>query len=216
MKISRCCGKLNLNITIDIRGFIFNRWVLLILFLTFAYYVVQYPIISNSVYYSLATASLVYTAIIAAYDFQVRRNERKLDYAIDFMNQFDSVELRRLRDFTRVLRKHMPNISEKELMDYLNPNNKKAIKELLEKYGYLCDKNEDINMERELVFLFNYWQQVYLGIAWGFADSKFLCHTLKPVFDSQYDRFIPWIEENIKPHDSNQYEDLQKFRKMSI
>ena len=83
-------------------------------------------------------------------------------------------------------------------------------------YGYLNDKKEDINVERELVFLFNYWQQVYLGIAWEFADSRFLCHTLKPVFDSQYDRFKPWIEENIKRHDPNQYEDLQKFRKMNI
>ena len=70
-------------------------------------------------------------------------------------------------------------------------------------------------MERELVFLFNYWQQVYLSIEWGFADSKYLCYNLKEVFDSQYDRFKPWIEENIKSNDNKQYNDLKNFREMN-
>lgn len=168
----------------------------------------------NCIYYSIATASLVYTSVIAAYDFQTRRNERKLDYAIKFLERFDCEDIRRVRDFTRVIKKHRPNISDTELLKYLNPKNNKKIIKILKKYGY-NEAKKNINMERELVFLFNYWQQVYLSIEWGFADSKYLCHNLKEVFDSQYDRFKPWIEENIKSNDNKQYNDLKNFREMN-
>lgn len=219
MKITRHGRKVHIRFVIDIIALLFNRWTLLVLFLAAAILLTTFPtnnlVIDNNIYYSLATASLIYTAIIAAYDFQIRRNERKLDYAIKFLERFDSEDIRRVRDFTRVIRKNRSNISDQELLNYLTPNNTKDIIKLLKEHGYGYDnKNKEINMERELVFLFNYWQQVYLGIEFGFADAKYLCHNLKGVFDSQYDRFKPWIEKNIKCNDEKQYNDLKKFREM--
>lgn len=218
MKIVRNGKKIHISFVIDIIALLFNRWTLLVLFLAAAILLTIFQtnnfVIDNHIYYSLATASLIYTAIIAAYDFQIRRNERKLDYAIKFLDRFDSEDIRRVRDFTRVIRKNRSNISDQELLDYLNPKNTKNIVELLNEHGY-DNQNKEINMERELVFLFNYWQQVYLGIELGFADEKYLCHNLKGVFDSQYDRLKPWIEENIKCNDIKQYNDLKKFREMS-
>lgn len=194
------------NCTIDIVGILFNRWTLLFAFFVMAAILLAMVksssdnvFIDSNVYYSIATISLLYTAVIASYDFQIRRNERKIDKAMELVEKFDSPDLRRVRDFTRVIGKHMPNIPEKE-----------ELQKKKKKYGYPYNK-ENINMERDLVFLFNFWQQVYLSIEKGIADEKYICHNLKKVFDSQYKRFNFWIVKHLKDGDPKQYNDLKKF-----
>ena len=164
------------NCTIDIVGILFNRWTLLFAFFVMAAILLAMVksssdnvFIDSNVYYSIATISLLYTAVIASYDFQIRRNERKIDKAMELVEKFDSPDLRRVRDFTRVIGKHMPNIPENDLSKYVSPEGKEELQQLLQKYGYPYNK-EDINMERDLVFLFNFWQQVYLSIEKGIAD----------------------------------------------
>ncbi len=77
------------NCTIDIVGILFNRWTLLFAFFVMAAILLAMVksssdnvFIDSNVYYSIATISLLYTAVIASYDFQIRRNERKIDKAM--------------------------------------------------------------------------------------------------------------------------------------
>ena len=214
MRIRKIERKLVITFELDLVGFLFNRWTLLIAFLAIA---VTVSLLKgknlNSIYYSIATCSLLYTAIISAFDYQSRRKEKRIDEAIRLVEKFDSEEIRRVRDFTRVIRDNRSQISDEELVEFLSPKNKCKLIEFLKQNGYEYDeKNKNINIERELVFLFNYWQQVYLAIKNNIADSYYICYNLKHVFNSQYENLKPWINKHIKINDPKQYTDLENFK----
>ena len=189
-----------------------TRWIILGIGILIATFCVLFVCKSKNLanlYYAITIWSIIYTACVASYEFNKQREDIKLKYSINLVEYFDNEYLREVRDLTRALRdtcnegEVAPKVL-KELIENIDNEETRKIKEK-------CGINETKNLKRSLIYLFNYWQKVYTGIEYHAVNEKYIKHHLSKVFISQYERFKPWLSENLSNNDKKQFEDLKKL-----
>lgn len=108
---------------------------------------------------------------------QIREKEiefHKIEHSFEFLERWDSPLLKEARDFTRNIRKERAKLSDDVLIEKING---------------------EPALERSVITVFNYWQDMYLSIIYNRANEEILRRTLSDVYISMYDRFKPWLKE---------------------
>lgn len=168
-------------------------------------------------YYALTIWSGIYTVILNIMNSISETKRKKLDKAIEIVNNFDNLELRKARDFTRLFKKEHDenNLPKGNLAKFIeNGLDEKKQREWMEKYKIAGE--EDLReLKSSLVYLFNYFQSVYAILKSDMADKDYVLKSLSCVYTQLFDRFESWIREYCKTSDKYQYEDLESLKTMA-
>ena len=202
-----------------IQHFFINRWTFLFVLALFVWVLLSWKPqgIKGELYYVISTFAIVYTAIVATWDFYQRRNFDKLNYAIELLEYFDNKELRVARNFTRNLRKPIESgkYSDDLLLKFIEKRYTfwdLLIDADLRYLQKVCKPCGDLELKDSLVYLFNYWQKVYTALEYEAVDKEYIMHHLAGVYKEQYKRFEFWLNYQAENGgDKRQREDLQEF-----
>ncbi len=100
---------------------------------------------------------------------QFKRTENSATY----LERWDSVALKDARDFTRGIKKIRQDLSNKKMLEKIDG---------------------DQNLERSVITVFNFWQDIYLSIVHDRVNEDILRRSFAGVYTDMYERFKPWIE----------------------
>lgn len=167
-----------------------------------------------NVYYGITVWAVIFTVFLESYNKTKRDN---LVQSIKIVNDFDNLELRKARDFTRRFKKEHDenNLPKGDLAKFIeNGLDEKKQREWMEKYKIAGE--EDLReLKSSLVYLFNYFQSVYAILKSDMADKDYVLKSLSCVYTQLFDRFESWIREYCKTSDKYQYEDLESLKTMA-
>jgi hypothetical protein len=102
-------------------------------------------------------------------------NKKKLiENSYDLITAWDDPSLLDARDYTRNMKKRIPDISANDL---------------------LREIEEDVGLQRSLALVFNFWEKVRISIKYGRVDSSLIEHQLGEIYLDMCQRFKPWIDK---------------------
>ena len=179
-----------------VQKWVLSRWGLLVFtlliagfgFFTFSTTASNTGTTSNTIladiYYVVTVWGIIYTALVASHDYiqatklkhyqyLEEKKERKLERAMALCSFMDDQHLRKARDYTRELRDSRSSISDDDLIAKID---------------------NDGEIRKSVINMFNYWERVSLSIQNDIADSKYLYLYLSDVFLDQCIRFNPWLK----------------------
>lgn len=167
-------------------------------------------------YYALTIWSGIYTVILNIINSISETKRKKLDKAIEIVNNFDNLELRKARDFTRRFKKEHDekNLPKGDLAKFIENKLGEKQKDWMDKYN-LKQEDDLRELKSSLVYLFNYFQSVYAILKSDMADKDYVLKSLSCVYTQLFDRFESWIREYCETSDKYQYEDLESLKIMA-
>lgn len=167
-------------------------------------------------YYALTIWSGIYTVILNIINSISETKRKKLDKAIEIVNNFDNLELRKARDFTRRFKKEHDekNLPKGDLAKFIENKLGEKQKDWMDKYN-LKQEDDLRELKSSLVYLFNYFQSVYAILKSDMADKDYVLKSLSCVYTQLFDRFESWIREYCETSDKYQYEDLESLKTMA-
>ncbi len=202
-----------------LKKIIINRWSLLLIFIgLFFIFSCKFYDFFHRYQETISSFAIVYTAIIAIWDFYQKRNFDKLNYSIKLIEYFDNKELRLARTFTRNLKGPIESgaYSKNVLLAFIE-NWDSLAKKKLKALRKLCNCQNSDQLKDSLIFLFNYWQKIYTAIEYEAVNKEYLLHHVHNVYREQYERFKFWLDFRLgNGGDNEQYADLQKFYDLVI
>ena len=142
------------------------------------------------------------------HNIKIKRQDRARKLYEDFENS-DYREARRLARNIREVYKQgeiTPVILEKLIN---NIQDDERVIDLRNRANLTVD--EQGKLLESLIFLFNYWEQIYFEIIQGTSDENYLMEQLSGVFVSQYERFNFWMKKFIRENCPEQYRHLTDF-----
>lgn len=156
---------------------------------------------------NLANIATVFTVSSAVVIFINNHRMKKLDYSISIVEDFDKEDFRTARDLTRQIAKIYKKkiINPETIIEIIECNNCKSnkctkeanIKDFISENSI---KPEDCkNLEKSLIFVFNYWEKIYYGILFNACNDEYIFRHLSKVFYNQHNRFGCWIEKALSP-----------------
>ncbi len=105
----------------------------------------------------------------------------KTENSFKYFERWDNQSLKEARDLTRQIKKEKGKLSDDDLL--------KKIKE--------CE-----SIERSVITMFNYWEEIYRSIISNRVNTELLKNAFSEVYCNIYDRFKVWREEKKKNNDN--------------
>ncbi len=115
----------------------------------------------------------------------------KTENTFEYIERWDSALLKEARDFTRELKKEKHKLSEEEILKKIDENK---------------------GLERSVITIFNFWQELYLSMIHGRVNGDLLKRSFANIYIDMFERFKPWIYKH-KDYDPKGTEDLEKLYK---
>ena len=84
----------------------------------------------------------------------------------------------------------------------------------MDKYKF-NNKEEIYKLKSSLIYMFNYFQSMYVIIESDMADKNYILRCMKDVYKNLFNRFKVWLAENCETCDKNQFNDLVKLEELA-
>ncbi len=117
---------------------------------------------------------------------------RKTENAFIFLERWDSDLLKQARDFTREIKKEQHNLSPQQILKQI-------------------ESNQDL--ERSVITIFNFFQDIYLSINHKRVNNSVLKRAFAEVYPSILTRFRPWINK-LQGRSPAMIEDLESLNNL--
>ncbi len=203
--------KIGINGTLWITIFLIVIVILLFLLLIFKKFSI------TNFYYALTVWSVICTVILNIINSISETKRKKLEKAIEIVNDFDNPDLREARNFTRRFKKEHDenNLQEGKLADFIELRlNNDEMEAFMDKYKF-NNKEEIYKLKSSLIYMFNYFQSMYVIIESDMADKNYILRCMKDVYKNLFNRFKVWLAENCETCDKNQFNDLVKLEELA-
>jgi len=125
-------------------------------------------------------------------------NYKKKEVSFDFAKRFDDESIKGARDITRSMKEKQNELSPNELIKMIEgPCNET-----------LTEDQRKLN-KRSVITMFNFFQDMYLSIYYGYSDEDILKAEFSNVYKDIYKRYNQWLEQYMKVQDQNQCNNLK-------
>lgn len=131
------------------------------------------------VLFSSLLASL--NAVEATVNLQDRLQFDRVENSFRYIERWESQVLKEARDYTRVLKAEQDSISPTELC------------RRIEGPVHIEEREEQRKLQRSVISMFNYFEEIELAIEAGRVEGNLLGRTFKDTYLGIYDSFRPWI-----------------------
>lgn len=156
----------------------------------YSFYFVSVPIDSTRAYEtakfiftSISAFGVLFTALFASFNSleassatKQRLDFDRIENTFSYLVRWDAPGLREARDVTRELKKHEDSLSKKAILEKVQT---------------------DQNVERSVITMFNFFEEMYLSIRVGRVDPLILHESLGEAYISIYNRFDIWVKEHL-------------------
>jgi len=131
-----------------------------------------------------------FNSLEATNNIQARINFDKTQNSIAYFERFDSPSLKEARDTTRAVAKEEHKLSPQDIIDKVNG---------------------DEDLERSVITMFNFFEEIYFAIEWEHVDAQILKQGFAVAYLKIHKRFESWTSKN---HDESIKKHLNDLKKM--
>lgn len=148
------------------------------------------------VFLSISTYGVLFTVLLSSFNsLEAARNLKtriefdKTENSFLYMQRWDSEALRQARDVTRSLKKEQRNLSPNELSKKINT---------------------DPSVERSVITMFNFFEEIYLSIIASRVNEPSLRQAFSSTYVDIYRRFEAWVEETFSEDQKESLKALER------
>lgn len=155
------------------------------------------------------TAVFTVNSAIAGFIHNIRIKRR--DRARHLNEKFENEDYRRARTLARRIRDvdNQGNVTPSVLERLINGETGEDVIRLREECG-LTEFDQE-KLQESLIFVFNFWEEIYLELVSGNSDEAYLREQLFDIFITQYKRFHFWLKRYEEVNCPEQYKHLTAF-----
>lgn len=143
-----------------------------------------------------------FNTIEANYSSENDLKYKKKEVSFDFAKRFDEESIKSARDITRSMREKENDLSSNQLIKMIEGPCDET----------LTDDQRKLN-KRSVITMFNFFQDMYLSIHYGYSDEDVLKDEFSNVYKDIYERYYDWLEQYMKAQDQKQFENLKALNK---